>query len=92
MADALIRYNGGTYRLGPEAVGELLQRRVIVANALARDEYELAPEHLFDEVEPYARPVVHQEGDAARGEDPETRRRAMLAWRFSHRDGQGGAH
>ena len=54
MIEALLIYNGTTYGLRADVVHDLLERGVIVADPSSDAAYELAPEHLIEEVEPFA--------------------------------------
>jgi hypothetical protein len=81
MKGGVLSYNGTTYRLSAAEVEDLLGRGVIVADSIAPDAFELAREHTIDEI-----------GAEARGEGGDLVRQKMLAVRYMHRDGQGGAH
>jgi hypothetical protein len=89
MRGGVLSYNGTTYRLSAEEVADLLTRGVIVADPMTRDAYELAGEHLIEEIEGSATVVDHRTGDEARGEGTDVIRQKMLAVRYQHRDGQG---
>jgi hypothetical protein len=84
-------YNGTTYRLRDESVGDLLARGVIVPDEDDADRFRLDLEHVIEEIEPFATISEHLSGDDARGEGQDTAKRRLFAVRFGHRDGQGGA-
>ncbi len=90
MPDGLISYNGTTYRFTAAEIESLLARGVIMVDPLTPNAFELAREHVIEELG--ADPVVldHTTGEEARGEGLGEVGQKMLAVRYLHRDGQGG--
>jgi hypothetical protein len=86
----LLTYDGTTYRLANESVGDLLARGVIVPDDENRGRFKLDLEHVVEEIEPYATPVERVAGHEADEADSVEGRRRLAAVRFAHRDGQGG--
>jgi hypothetical protein len=86
----LLTYDGTTYRLANEAVGDLLARGVIVPDEESRGRFRLDLEHVVGEIEPFATPVERVAGDEADEAGSVEGRRRLFAVRFAHRDGQGG--
>jgi hypothetical protein len=86
----LLTYDGTTYRLANEAVGDLIARCVIVPDEENRGRLRLDLEHGVEEIEPFASPVERLTGEEAREETSVEGRRRLLAARFGHRDGQAG--
>ena len=89
MRDGRLSYNGTVYRLAAVDLERLLARGVIRADRIDGDSYELAPEHLIEELGDGSIVVSHQTGAEARGEGTDLGRQRMIAVRFMHRDGQG---
>ncbi len=86
-----VTYDGTTYRVAPAVIADLLARGVIVADPLNRDQFELAPDHLIDEVEQVASSASFQAGDDARGESASgDEDRRHFAVRLRQRNGFGG--
>ena len=92
MTAQLLTYNGTTYRLRDESVGDLLARGVIVRDEESPDRFRLDLKHAVEEIEPFATTVERLSGDDARGEGQSAEKLRLFAVRFGHRDGQGGAH
>lgn len=88
MRPGRLSYNGATYTLSGEDAEALLGRGLIVPDPMSRDSYELAPEHLIEELGDLL-VVSRQTGADARGEGTDLGRQRMIAVRFMHRDGQG---
>jgi hypothetical protein len=86
--DALLAYNGTVYRLPAVVVTELVAQGVIIPSRDGRGPFALGPEHLIDEVEPFATVLGRRSGAEARSGDDVAKQR-MLALRYQHRDGQG---
>jgi hypothetical protein len=90
MRDGRLTYDATTYRLTPAVIDELLARGVIVADPLYRDQFELAPDHLIDEVELVAGAATFATGDDRRGESAAgDEGRRHFAVRLSERNGFG---
>jgi hypothetical protein len=85
-----LTYNGTTYRLDEAAVADLLAAGVIRPDPMTKGQFELAPDHLIEEVEARATFEGFQAGADARGESAVVGRRKLFAVSFQHRDGQGG--
>ncbi|HET9682187.1 MAG TPA: hypothetical protein VFP19_09125 [Candidatus Limnocylindrales bacterium] len=88
MRAGRLSYDGTTYTLSVEDVERLLGRGLIVPDAMSRDSYDLAPEHLIEELGDLL-VVSRRTGADARGEGTDVGRQRMIAVRFMHRDGQG---
>ena len=86
----LLTYDGTTYRLANEAVGDLLAHGVIVPDDENRGRFRLDLEHVVEEIEPYATPVERVTGNEADEAGSVEGRRWLAAVRFAHRDGQAG--
>lgn len=90
MGTGWLSYNGATYTLSAEDVDRLLTHGVIVPDPTSRGSFELAPEHLIEELGDDVPVVTRISGAEARGEGTDTGRQRMIAVRFMHRDAQGG--
>lgn len=90
MSDGLIVYDGTVYRLRSDLMTDLLTRGVIVRDQEDPSLFDLAPEHLIDEIESLVTVVDRRSGADARGEGDDVEKQRMLAVRYQHRDGQGG--
>jgi hypothetical protein len=86
----VLSYNGTTYRLNAAEVEDLLARGVIVPHPMTPAAYELAGDHLIDEIGTDADVVDYRTGAEARGEGDDAVRQKMLAVRYQHREGEGG--
>ena len=64
----ILIYDGGSYELEPATIDDLVKRGVIVRAANAAY-FELAPDHLIDEVEPNAEVLSRLTGSIARGQE-----------------------
>ena len=84
-----LSYNGATYTLSAKDVERLLSHGVIIPDPMSPEAYELAPEHLIDELGEDVLVVSRTSGAEARGEGTDLGRQRMIAVRFMHRDGQG---
>jgi alkylhydroperoxidase family enzyme len=89
VADGLLSYDGTTYRLTAAEVETLLARGVIVVDPLTPSSFELARDHLIEELGSDPVVVDHETGAEARREGTDEVRQRMLAVRYMHRDGQG---
>jgi hypothetical protein len=89
MRDGILSYDGTVYRLAAAELGRMLASGVIRPDPMVRDAYELAPEHLIEELSDGSLVVSRQTGAEARGEGTDLGRQRMIAVRFMHRDGQG---
>lgn len=85
-----LTYNGTTYRLDETGLADLLSRGVIRPDPMTRGQFELASDHLIEEVEASATVEGFQTGDDGRGEPGVIGKRGLLKVGFQHRDGQGG--
>ena len=83
-----LSYNGTIYTIAADDIGRLLARGVIVADASYRDAYELAPDHLIEELPDAALVVSRRTGAEARGGTTDVANKRLLAVRYLHRDGQ----
>jgi hypothetical protein len=90
MKGGTLSYNGTTYLLTASEIEDLLARGVIVPDLITAHAFELAADHVIEEIG--ADPVIvdHRTGAEARGEGDEKTRQRMLAVRYQHRDGEGG--
>ena len=90
MKDSLLDYDGTTFRIPSARIADLVRSGVIIGSSEADGRFELAEEHVIDEVEGVSSVVARRSGAEARGEGTDRASRLMLAVRFWHRDGQGG--
>ena len=90
MRDGRLTYDGTTYRLDGASIPGLLARGVIVIETGVKDGYELAVEHVIEDIGADSIVVAHRTGAEARGEGSDDGKRGMIAVQFMHRDGQGG--
>lgn len=90
MRDGILSYNGATYRLGGAPLARLLAAGVVVADPMTAGVYELAPEHLIEELDADTIVVARRSGSEARGEGSDVGKQRMLAVRYMHREGEGG--
>jgi hypothetical protein len=89
-ATRLLTYDGTTYLLNEDAVGDLVDRGVVRADEDNDGQFTLDLEHVIDEIEPFATVLERQARNDAGTADQDLARRRLLFARFSHRDGQGG--
>jgi hypothetical protein len=89
MRDGVLSYNGTTYRLSAAEADDLLARDVIVRDPMTPHAYELARDHLIEEIGTDPAVVDYHTGADARGEGDDVIRQKMLAVRYQHRDGDG---
>ncbi len=89
MKDGRLSYDGTTYRIAADELARLLAGGVIVADPMMPGAYELARDHLIEEIGGDTIVVSRQTGADARGEGTDTGRQRMIAVRYMHRDGQG---
>ena len=83
----ILIYDGGSYELEPAMIDDLVKRGVIV-RAEESAYFELAPDHLIDEVEPNAEVLSRLAGSVARAQEgPDVR---SLAAELKAPNGFGG--
>lgn len=90
MTARLLTYDGTTYRLKEDAVGDLVARGVVKPDEDSPGQFRLGLEHAIEEIEPFATVLERVATDDGRSAGQDAAKRRLMAFRFAHRNERVG--